>query len=86
MSIYGNITNNLAAVFPARWYPTEGDREHYLDVNVELVGTMPDGIPHTKPPRFDEGDGGARGAVFPRERAARGGIPRLVVACGRGAI
>ena len=40
MSIYGNITNNLAAVFPARWYPTEGDREHYLDVNVELVGTI----------------------------------------------
>lgn len=40
MGVYGNMTNNLAAVFPARWYPTEGDREHYLDVNVELVGTI----------------------------------------------
>ena len=45
-----------------------------------------DGLSHPKPPRLDEGDGGARGAVFTRERAARGGIPRLVVACGRGAI
>lgn len=40
MGVYGNMTNNLAAVFPARWYPTEGDREHYLDVNVELVGAI----------------------------------------------
>ena len=38
MGVYGNMTNNLAAVFPARWYPTEGDREHYRDGNVELVG------------------------------------------------
>ena len=40
VDIYGKLTNNSAAVFPAKWYPTRGDRENYVDVRVELVGTI----------------------------------------------
>ena len=40
VDIYGKLTNNAAAVFPAKWYPTRGDRENYVDVRVELVGTI----------------------------------------------
>lgn len=40
VDIYGKLTNNSAAVFPAKWYPTRGDREKYVDVRVELVGTI----------------------------------------------
>lgn len=36
VDIYGKLTNNSAAVFPAKWYPTRGDREKYVDVRVEL--------------------------------------------------
>lgn len=40
VDIYGKLTNNSAAVFPAKWYPTRGDREKHVDVRVELVGTI----------------------------------------------
>lgn len=38
--IYGTLSNNSAATFPAKWYPTVGDRENGVDFNVEVVGTV----------------------------------------------
>lgn len=40
VNIYGTLSNNSAATFPAKWYPTIGDREHGVDFNVEVVGTV----------------------------------------------
>lgn len=40
VNIYGTLSNNSAATFPAKWYPTIGDREHGVDVTVELIGTI----------------------------------------------
>lgn len=39
-SIYGTLTMNSAAVFPAYWYPDVGDLTKRHAVNVELIGTV----------------------------------------------
>lgn len=38
--IYGALKTDAAALFPARWYFEEGDREHYRELRVALVGSL----------------------------------------------